>query len=48
MQQNDGKMIQAAIDIGAGTYSIGIPPIVHMAGTPQIFTDFEKIPIPGK
>ncbi|HHW55872.1 MAG TPA: FAD-binding protein, partial [Firmicutes bacterium] len=48
MQQNDGKMIQAAIDIGAGTYSIGIPPIVHMAGTPQIFTDFEKIPIPGE
>lgn len=48
MQQNDGKMIQASIDIGAGTYSIGIPPIVHMAGPLQILTGFEKHPITGE
>ena len=29
---NDGKMLQAAIDNGAATYNIGMPPEVHMAG----------------
>lgn len=30
---NDGKMIQAAIDKGAATYNIGMPPEVHMSGS---------------
>ena len=29
---NDGKMLQAAIDNGAATYNIGMPPEVHMSG----------------
>ena len=47
MHQNDGKMIAAAIDLGAGTYNIGIPPMVHVAGTPAFLTQFEKNKIPG-
>lgn len=30
---NDGKMLQAAIDDGAATYNIGMPPEVHLSGT---------------
>ncbi|MBP3655731.1 MAG: FAD-binding protein [Clostridia bacterium] len=33
---NDGKMLQAAIDDGAATYNMGMPPEVHLSGT----TDF--------
>ena len=32
MHQNDGKMIQSAIDNGAGTYNIAVPPITHIGG----------------
>ncbi|MDD3409397.1 MAG: FAD-dependent oxidoreductase [Eubacteriales bacterium] len=31
--RNDGKMLQSAIDNGAATYNIGMPPEVHMSGT---------------
>ena len=31
--RNDGKMIQSAIDNGAATYNIGMPPEMHMSGT---------------
>lgn len=31
--RNDGKMIQSAIDLGAATYNIGMPPEVHMSGS---------------
>ncbi|NLU11555.1 MAG: FAD-binding protein [Tepidanaerobacter acetatoxydans] len=48
MKQNDGKMIDAAIKKGAGTYNIGMCPIVHMAGTPTFLTQFEKHEVPGK
>ena len=41
MTQNTGEMLQAAIDIGAGTYNIGMAPIVHMAGTVSYLTQFE-------
>ena len=41
MTQNTGEMIEAAIGIGAGTYNIGMSPIVHMAGTPSFLTQFE-------
>ncbi|MFA6508753.1 MAG: FMN-binding protein, partial [Treponemataceae bacterium] len=47
MRQNDGKMIASAIDLGAGTYNIGIPPMVHVAGTPAFLTKFEKNTISG-
>ena len=47
MHQNDGKMIAAAVALGAGTYNIGIPPMVHVAGTPAFLTQFEKNKIPG-
>ncbi len=30
---NEGKMLQSAIDNGAATYNIGMPPEVHMSGT---------------
>ncbi len=31
--RNDGKMLQNAIDNGAATYNIGMPPEVHMSGS---------------
>ena len=31
--RNDGKLIQSAIDNGAATYNIGMPPEVHMSGS---------------
>lgn len=34
MTQNDGKIIDSALDIGAGTYNIGMPPMVHLQGSP--------------
>lgn len=34
MQQNDGTMISSALDLGAGTYNIGMPPMVHLQGAP--------------
>ena len=37
---SDGKMIQAAIGIGAGTYNIGMAPIVHLTGVPITLTQF--------
>lgn len=40
MKQNDGKLVQSAIDVGAGTYNISMPPMVHLAGTPTI-ADFD-------
>jgi len=47
MHQNDGKMIENSINIGAGTYNIGMPPMVHVAGTPNFLTNFAKNEIPG-
>ncbi len=41
LRTNDGKMIQSAIDNGAGTYNIGMPPMVHNAGTPAFLSGFE-------
>jgi fumarate reductase flavoprotein subunit len=42
MTQNDGKMIQSALDIGAGTYNIGMTPIVHIGGGRRLIHDFEN------
>jgi fumarate reductase flavoprotein subunit len=41
MQQNDGKMIQAAFDIGAGSYNISVAPIVHIGGTRRLMHEFD-------
>ena len=47
--QNDGKMLQAAMDIGGGTYNISMPPEVHLAGTDTWLTnDFEAHYIEGE
>jgi uncharacterized protein with FMN-binding domain len=42
---NDGKMIQAAIDMGAATYSIGMPPEVHMSGSAMFIPHSYGFPI---
>ena len=41
LKTNDGKMIQAALDIGAAPYNIGMAPMVHNAGTPAFLTGFD-------
>lgn len=47
--QNDGKMMQAAMDIGAGLFNASIPPEVHNSGTEKwITTAFEKNYIDGE
>lgn len=48
MQQNDGKMIQAAIDGGAGTYNIGVAPMVHVGGVDGFLPGHELVPVEGK
>lgn len=40
MAQNDGKMIKAALDIGAGTYNIDIVPMVHFASSNIVLHDY--------
>ena len=42
---NDGKMIQAAIDNGAATYNIGMPPEVHMSGSASFIPHSYGFPI---
>lgn len=41
--QNDGKMIQAAIDEGAATYNIGMPPMSHIGGAAAIMHAYDTI-----
>ena len=43
MAQNDGKMMQSAIDNGAATYNIGMPPISHIGGAYMIMHEFPII-----
>lgn len=38
---SDGKMIQAAIDNGAGTYNIGVTPSVHLTGAYRQISGFD-------
>jgi fumarate reductase flavoprotein subunit len=45
MRQNDGKMIQAALDGGAGTYNLNVPPIVHVGGPRYYYHAFETTTI---
>ena len=46
--QNDGKMIESAIENGAGTYNIGVAPMVHVGGVEGFLPGFETVPIEGK
>ncbi len=48
LRTNDGKMIQAAIDEGAGTYNIGMPPMVHNGGTVAFLPGFETVAVEGQ
>lgn len=48
LTSNDGKMIEAAIDAGAGTYNIGMPPMVHNAGTIAFLPGYETNVVEGK
>lgn len=41
MKQNDGKMIEASINDGAGTYNIGMCPAVHIIGAAGFLTNFK-------
>lgn len=45
--QNDGKMIESAINNGAGTYNIGVTPCVHNAGSVSFLSGYEPIAIEG-
>ena len=46
--QNDGKMIQAAIDIGAGTFNIGMTPVCHLFGPDGFLNNYPNVPVPGQ
>ncbi|MDO4549243.1 MAG: FAD-dependent oxidoreductase, partial [Clostridia bacterium] len=48
MTTNDGKMIAAAIENGAGTYNIGMPPMVHNAGTIAFLPGYETNLVEGQ
>ncbi|MBP3701833.1 MAG: FAD-binding protein, partial [Lachnospiraceae bacterium] len=41
MTTNDGKLLESALNIGAGTYNPSIPPLSHLAGFPINLTGFE-------
>lgn len=45
--QNDGKMIQAAIDIGAGTFNIGMTPVCHLFGPDGFLNSYPNVEVPG-
>lgn len=40
MMQNDGKMIESAVDLGAGTYHIDMAPMVHFATSNVVLHDY--------
>ncbi len=46
--QNDGKMIKSAIDIGAGTYNIGMTPVCHLFGPDGWLTSYPNVPLDGE
>ena len=43
MSQNDGKLIASAIENGAGTYNIGMPPVSHIGGAYKIMHEYPVI-----
>ncbi len=48
LHSNDGKMVQAAIDDGAATYNIGMPPMVHNGGSAAFLPGFETVAVEGQ
>ncbi len=46
--QNDGKMLEAAIQNGAGTYNISVAPMVHVGGVDGFLPGFETVPVEGQ
>ncbi len=47
MRQNDGAMIEAAIQEGAATYNIGVPPVSHIGGAAGIMHEFDVTVLEG-
>ena len=43
MTQNDGKIIESAIENGAATYNIGMPPVSHIGGAYKVMHEFPII-----
>ena len=41
---NDGKMIESAIQNGAGTYNIAVPPMTHIGGAAGFIRDYPLFP----
>lgn len=48
MKQNDGALLESAIENGAGTYNIGMCPAVHIIGSAGFLTSFEYHTIDDK
>lgn len=46
--QDDGKMLEAAIQNGAGTYNISVAPMVHVGGVDGFLPGFETVPVEGQ
>lgn len=43
---NDGKMIESALENGAGTYNIGVAPMTHIGGAAATIVDYPSYPNP--
>ncbi|MBR2699232.1 MAG: alpha/beta fold hydrolase [Clostridia bacterium] len=48
MHQDDGKMLEAAIQNGAATYNISVAPMVHVGGVDGFLPGFETVPVEGE
>lgn len=48
LHTNDGKMVEAAIEAGAGTFNIGIAPMVHNAGSVSFLGGYELNYVEGQ
>ena len=46
--QDDGKMLEAAIQNGAATYNISVAPMVHVGGVDGFLPGFETVPVEGQ
>ena len=46
--QDDGKMLEAAIQNGAATYNISVAPMVHVGGVDGFLPGFDTVPIEGQ
>ena len=46
--QDDGKMLEAAIQNGAATYNISVAPMVHVGGVDGFLPGFDTIPVEGQ